>query len=45
MYENYYTFEVTLGLMRVVNGGRLFKPLDWLALQHEKVYRLLKRLR
>ena len=28
----------------VVNSDSLVKTLDWLALQHEKVYRLLKTL-
>ena len=31
-------------LMRVVNGDRLVETLDWLALQHLKVYCLLKTL-
>ena len=36
--------RLTLGLAHVVNGGRLVEPLDWLALQHGKVYCLLKAL-
>ena len=31
--------EITMRLTRVVNGGHLVKPLDWLALQRRKVYR------
>ena len=38
------TMRLTLGLMCVVNGGRLFETLDWLALKHEKVYCLLETL-
>ena len=36
--------HLSLGLMHVMNSGCLIEPLDWLALQHEKVYRLLKTL-
>ena len=32
------TIRLTLDLTCVVNGGRLVKPLYWLALQHGKVY-------
>ena len=36
--------EITIHLTHVVNGGRLVGPFEWLALQHGKVYRLLKTL-
>ena len=36
--------EITMHLMRVVNGNCLAETLDWLALQCVKVYRLLKTL-
>ena len=43
VYEIQYT-EITIRLTGIVNGGHLVKPLDWLALLHRKVYRLLKTL-
>ena len=36
--------EITMHLMRVVNGGCLVEPFDWLALYHRKVYCWLKIL-
>ena len=38
------TMYLTLGLTRVVNGGHLVEPLDWLALWHRKVFPLVKAL-
>ena len=36
--------HLTLGLTHIVNGGHLVQPLDWLALQHGKLFCSLKAL-
>ena len=36
--------KITMHLIRVVNGNHLIETLNWLALLHRKVYRLLKTL-
>ena len=36
--------HLTLGLTRIVNSGHLVQPLDWLALQHGKLFCSLKAL-
>ena len=38
------TMHLTLGLTHIVNGSCLVQPLDWLALQHRKVFHSLKAL-